>query len=262
MKDVGVVGLPDETSGELPMAFVVLNKDQEFSEEALQEYVSSKVAPYKKLRGGVNFITVVPRNASGKILRRELKALMMETIAKNNNDSGMNTSSNGSRIVVPISQNANEGEGEETPYDITITDNVISNSMSQDVIPEVSFGEFLINNLSKYEDKTCITQAESGKSFSYSEVLDLAKRVSSGLKRQRLSPEDTLFLCCPNIPEFLLALLGVTFVGARITLCNPVYTAPEIKHQLKLSLSTYIICHEVAAENVRKAIIELPQIKV
>ncbi|KAG1687954.1 putative 4-coumarate--CoA ligase 3 [Nymphon striatum] len=261
VKDVGIVGLPDETSGELPMAFVVINKDQELTEESLQEYVSSKVAPYKKLRGGVTFIEAVPRNASGKILRRQLKTLMMEITAKDNNERDEKPSQNEGTIIVPISKNGDERVGEESPYDITITDNVICNSMSTYLIPEVSFGEFLINNLSKYSDKTCITQAESGKSFSYSEVLDSAKRISSGLKRIGLSSEDTLFLCCPNIPEFLFALLGVTFVGARVTLCNPVYTSHEMKHQLKSSGATYIICHEVAAGNVRKAITELQQIK-
>jgi acyl-coenzyme A synthetase/AMP-(fatty) acid ligase len=35
--------------------------------------VSENVAPYKKLRGGVQMIESIPKTASGKILRRELK---------------------------------------------------------------------------------------------------------------------------------------------------------------------------------------------
>ena len=34
---------------------------------------SDKIAPYKRLRGGIEFVTSVPKSASGKILRRILK---------------------------------------------------------------------------------------------------------------------------------------------------------------------------------------------
>ena len=34
---------------------------------------AEKVSPYKRLRGGVVFIDLIPRNATGKILRKELK---------------------------------------------------------------------------------------------------------------------------------------------------------------------------------------------
>lgn len=36
-------------------------------------FVASKVGPHKKLRGGVEFLDKIPKSASGKILRRELR---------------------------------------------------------------------------------------------------------------------------------------------------------------------------------------------
>jgi 4-coumarate--CoA ligase len=39
----------------------------------LEEFVAEKVAPYKRLRGGVEVVGSIPKNASGKILRRMLK---------------------------------------------------------------------------------------------------------------------------------------------------------------------------------------------
>lgn len=36
-------------------------------------FVASKVGPHKKLRGGVEFLDEIPKSASGKILRRELR---------------------------------------------------------------------------------------------------------------------------------------------------------------------------------------------
>ncbi|XP_018574801.1 luciferin 4-monooxygenase-like [Anoplophora glabripennis] len=73
VRDVGVVGLPDELGGELPLAFVVKNEGQNVTESELQEYISDMVSPQKRLRGGVIFVSEIPKNPSGKILRRVLK---------------------------------------------------------------------------------------------------------------------------------------------------------------------------------------------
>lgn len=80
--DVAVIGIRDESQAtEVPLAFVVLKKDVEKSEEQkkkIVEWVAGKVASHKKLRGGVKWIDVVPKSASGKILRRVLKDLIKE----------------------------------------------------------------------------------------------------------------------------------------------------------------------------------------
>ena len=70
--DAAVIGIPDEKSGEVPRAFVV-SKNSEVSEKDIKDYVAKKVAKYKRLEGGVEFVTSIPKNATGKILRRELK---------------------------------------------------------------------------------------------------------------------------------------------------------------------------------------------
>ena len=55
--------------GELPKAFV---SGSDVTEEELQNYVNGLVAPYKKLRGGIEFISEIPKSNTGKILRRLL----------------------------------------------------------------------------------------------------------------------------------------------------------------------------------------------
>lgn len=72
--DAGVIGVTDLISGEVPRAFIVRKKGSEVTEKELQDYVAGKVAKYKWLAGGVKFLDVIPKNASGKILRKELKA--------------------------------------------------------------------------------------------------------------------------------------------------------------------------------------------
>ena len=71
--DAAVIGVTDADSGEeIPKAFVVKLSGAELTEEQVMEFVAGQVAPYKKVRR-VAFIEAIPKSASGKILRKDLK---------------------------------------------------------------------------------------------------------------------------------------------------------------------------------------------
>ncbi|TDW71268.1 AMP-binding protein [Kribbella pratensis] len=70
--DAAVIGV-NADGNEVPKAFVVPMPGVELTEADVMEYVAARVAPYKKIRQ-VEFIDAVPKAASGKILRRELRA--------------------------------------------------------------------------------------------------------------------------------------------------------------------------------------------
>lgn len=72
VNDVAVIGIPDESAGELPKAFVVRSPGSEVTAEDLQAFVAEHVASYKHIRL-VEFIDEIPKSASGKILRRLLR---------------------------------------------------------------------------------------------------------------------------------------------------------------------------------------------
>jgi 4-coumarate--CoA ligase len=82
VNDVAVIQIPDEKSGELPRAYIVLkdgcDKSQEEMEIEIYEWVKEQVAPYKRLDGGIIFVETVPKSASGKILRRILRDELAE----------------------------------------------------------------------------------------------------------------------------------------------------------------------------------------
>ena len=68
--DAAVIGSPDEVTGEVPKAFVVV-RDSAVDADAIMDYVAERVAAYKKIRR-VEFIDEIPKAPSGKILRRIL----------------------------------------------------------------------------------------------------------------------------------------------------------------------------------------------
>ncbi|TFK30835.1 amp dependent CoA ligase [Coprinopsis marcescibilis] len=82
--DACVVPIPDEYSGELPLAYVVLSESalaligsnqskHRLLKQEIAKHVSDAKVHYKKLAGGVEFIDSIPKNPSGKILRRILR---------------------------------------------------------------------------------------------------------------------------------------------------------------------------------------------
>ena len=68
--DATVIPVPDDEAGEVPRAYVVLKPDTALAEDVLAAWVAERVAPHKKLRGGVVYTDEIPKTASGKILRR------------------------------------------------------------------------------------------------------------------------------------------------------------------------------------------------
>lgn len=81
--DVGVVGVPvDRAAGEAPRAFVVVTPGSQLTLKAIQDFVADKVPPHKKLSGGLEYVDAIPRSPTGKILRRELKAMALSRMTQ------------------------------------------------------------------------------------------------------------------------------------------------------------------------------------
>ena len=76
--DAAVIGIPDPSNpeaSELPRAYVI-RRDGASQKPSLQDvhaWVKERLASYKQLEGGVSFVQEIPKNASGKILKRLLR---------------------------------------------------------------------------------------------------------------------------------------------------------------------------------------------
>jgi len=75
VRDCGVIAKPDLAAGEIPCAFIVLREGftpSDALDKELRDFVADRLAHHKQPRE-VRFVDAVPRTASGKILRRELR---------------------------------------------------------------------------------------------------------------------------------------------------------------------------------------------
>ncbi|QGQ44576.1 fatty acid--CoA ligase family protein [Metabacillus sediminilitoris] len=74
--EVAVLGVPDSNLGEAVKCFVVV-KNNELTEELLIEYCKEHLAKYK-VPGSIEFLEELPKNTTGKILRRALKQQILQ----------------------------------------------------------------------------------------------------------------------------------------------------------------------------------------
>ncbi|KAK7265279.1 hypothetical protein RJT34_32897 [Clitoria ternatea] len=73
ISEAAVVGMKDESAGEVPVAFVVRSNGSKITEDEIKQYISQQVVFYKRI-SRVFFTDSIPKAASGKILRKELTA--------------------------------------------------------------------------------------------------------------------------------------------------------------------------------------------
>ncbi|KAF9323206.1 putative fatty-acid--CoA ligase FadD10 [Linnemannia elongata] len=84
--DAAVIGIDKkEQATEVPLAFVV-RRSSALTENQIIEFVTSRVANHKKLRGGVQFVDAIPKSASGKILRKNLRSLLQQKMGQQAQD--------------------------------------------------------------------------------------------------------------------------------------------------------------------------------
>jgi long-chain acyl-CoA synthetase len=74
VKEAAVIGIPDARKGELPVAYIAPADGVMLDEKALHQFLREKLADYKVPKQ-INFVSALPRNATGKILKTELRKI-------------------------------------------------------------------------------------------------------------------------------------------------------------------------------------------
>ncbi|KAK6131392.1 hypothetical protein DH2020_034877 [Rehmannia glutinosa] len=77
--DAAVIPFPDKEVGQFPMAYVVRKTGSTLTESGVMDFIAKQVAPYKRIRQ-VAFVASIPKNPSGKILRKDLIKLAVSKL--------------------------------------------------------------------------------------------------------------------------------------------------------------------------------------
>ncbi|CAK1541688.1 unnamed protein product [Leptosia nina] len=77
--DVCVIGIEDPEDSERPVACVVLREGAEVTAKEIKQLVSDKLSKQKELRGGVVFLRELPRTSTGKIARKKLLHIVLQS---------------------------------------------------------------------------------------------------------------------------------------------------------------------------------------
>ena len=71
-----MIGIPDSVKGELAVAYIVLKEGAIATEKEIIDFARSRIAKYKAPRR-VEFVASLPQGPTGKILKRELRAKLL-----------------------------------------------------------------------------------------------------------------------------------------------------------------------------------------
>jgi long-chain acyl-CoA synthetase len=83
-----------------------------------------------------------------------------------------------------------------------------------------------------------------GKTFTYRELDHLSKDFAAYLQTLDLEPSARVAIMFPNVPEYLVSMLGTLRAGFVVVNVNPLYTPRELEHQLKDSGAEVLVILE------------------
>ncbi|XP_041981646.1 uncharacterized protein LOC121735046 [Aricia agestis] len=230
--DVAVVGIKDARTGERPKAFIVIN-DKDIKEEEIMKYVNEKITSYKHLKE-VAFVKEIPKNASGKILKRIL--IKEYCLSRSTGVVVFVTMSSLVRHIKTfrrLSSRANH---------IWSTDRVVQSPFKNVDIPDMPITEYVWKDLERWSKKTAVVCGVTDRSYTYEQVYRQSQTFGACLRKiLNIQNDDVVAIMMPNVPEYPTTVLGILTAGAIATTVNPIYTAYELQKQIILSGAKIIV---------------------
>ena len=105
--------------------------------------------------------------------------------------------------------------------------------------PNLSLHGMLSSAASRFGPRSCIRY--QGRTFTYSQVDELASRFATGLQGLGLRRGDRVAVLTPNIPQFVFGYFGILRAGGVVVPCSPLYKERELEAQLLDSGATMIV---------------------
>lgn len=101
-----------------------------------------------------------------------------------------------------------------------------------------------------------------GKAIGYAAVDAASRALAAYLQAQGLQKGDRVAVMMPNVPQYPVAVAAILRAGCVVVNVNPLYTPPELEHQLRDSGATLILVVENFAHTLARVIQNVPTQKV
>ncbi|CAL5198162.1 unnamed protein product [Lathyrus oleraceus] len=111
---------------------------------------------------------------------------------------------------------------------------------------------YCLENLSKFHNRPCLINGDTGESFTYSDVHLTVRKIASGLNTIGVNQHDVIMLVLSNSPEFALAFLGASYRGAVITTANPLYSSSELAIQAVATKTKLIVTQSAYVSKINE----------
>jgi len=116
-----------------------------------------------------------------------------------------------------------------------------------------TIGQMIIDQAAELGEKRFLTEAETGREYTYGEIDAAANEVAATLADRGVAPGDKVAAVLDNDATIVIALAGIQKRGAVAVPINPEYTAAEIEYILDQSDSTLAIANRNTADRVESA---------
>jgi len=117
--------------------------------------------------------------------------------------------------------------------------------------PAVPVFHFLDEAARLCPERACLIY--QGETSTYQEVSDRTDQLAAALYQLGIRKGERVGICMPNCPEFVLAYFAILKVGGVVVATNPLYTRPEIVHQVNDSGLETVFCASSLYERIQSA---------
>ena len=100
-----------------------------------------------------------------------------------------------------------------------------------------------------------------GKDYSYGQIDEQSRHFAAYLQSIGVQAGDRVAVMMVNVPQFLIAVAGILRMGAILVNVNPLYTAPELEHQLQDAGAKIVVVLENFAATVAKTLPQVPSVQ-
>ncbi len=115
-------------------------------------------------------------------------------------------------------------------------------------IPDLTLVDYVFQHAARLKDKPAITCGMTGRSYTFGQLHGAIRACAAGLHARGIGRGDVVGLVSPNVPEYAIAFMAPTLLGACASTVNPVATADEIAAQFKDSHAKIIVTIPMFAE--------------